>query len=131
MKKRGSSSCIRVAVAAALRRVIVVESTSGGYPMDKNPFICIVDKATGRLRMTKTGIELYAESFGRLGFDIHAIRTRAALKEAVDAVVQSELSAMAFEVNDPLLDSILSELPEYLDGVKCRDASLGSKDPKG
>lgn len=98
--------------------------------MDKNPFICIVDKSTGRLRMTKTGIELYAEPFGRLGFDIHAIKTRAALKEAVDAVVQSELSAMAFEVSDPLLDSILSELPEYRDGVKCRDGVRDSNDPK-
>jgi len=75
----------------------------------------IHDPTTNRLRVTRRDQEKYRTRLGRVGYDIQTLRTPAALAQAVDAMIASELQNVAAEIrgDDPELDAILSGLPGF------------------
>ena len=70
---------------------------------------------TGRLRLTKAGIERYGFRFAKVGYQASKITTRAELKSAIDACFYHELIELASTAHgkNPDLDKIMSGLPGW------------------
>ena len=72
----------------------------------------IEDPHSGRLRLTRAGVERYGTRFARVGINARKITTRAELEAATDASFMQELHALASETqgSNPELDRILDHL---------------------
>ena len=74
----------------------------------------VEDPTSGRIRFTRKGVEKYGARFGRVGFDVKAIRTMAEFEQAVDAMMARELQQLAAEIGDePALREALAGLPGF------------------
>lgn len=75
----------------------------------------ITDSSTGRIRITKFGVEKYGGDFARAGFDIRSIHTISQFQAAVDASFQLKMNTLSSQIRgeDPALDKVLSGLPGW------------------
>ena len=77
--------------------------------------LLLQDLATGRIRLTRAGVDCYGERFARAGFAVRDITTMALFEAAVDASFAVEMKKLASETRgqNPALDAIMAGLPGW------------------
>ncbi|MCP4666420.1 MAG: hypothetical protein GY849_08630 [Deltaproteobacteria bacterium] len=82
--------------------------------MDKRQLF-LADKAYGKIRLTRKGMELYGKRFALSGVDISTIKTMTELEAAVDAMFKREMEELAHESKgqNPEYDAVMKGLPGW------------------
>ncbi|MGD9171169.1 MAG: hypothetical protein PVI97_14065 [Candidatus Thiodiazotropha sp.] len=75
----------------------------------------IQDPVSKRIRLTKAGLERYANRFARVGYRASEIETLEELKSAIDASFDHEMAELAKTArgHNVELDEIMSGLPGW------------------
>ena len=63
--------------------------------MSKTSHLIIEDKASGKIRVTAKGIELFSRQFAEVGVDIRAITTRDEVRHALDLILAKQMREFA------------------------------------
>ncbi|MEW7972788.1 MAG: hypothetical protein AB2821_04805 [Candidatus Thiodiazotropha endolucinida] len=94
---------------------LVARKIKNRYRLMEARQLYIKDPSSNRIRLTRAGLDKYANRFAKVGYQASEIRTMEVLKEAIDASFDHEMVKLATTArdNNADLDEALSGLPGW------------------